>query len=90
MSLEIGTIRDVTFLYDFSPNRNTWSQTGLVKLFMPKVEESKYKVTEEIMVSSIDSHVDHPLFGNTKRYGWAAMRNSNEYSFSIAYCNTKQ
>ena len=66
MSLEIGTIHDVKFVYDFSPNRNTWSQTGLVKLFMHNVEESKYKVTDEINRSSIGSRVDHPLFGDTK------------------------
>ena len=28
--------------------------------------------------------VDHPLFRkNTKRYGWDAMRNSDEWSFTV-------
>lgn len=26
---------------------------------------------------------NHPLFGKTKRYGWAAMRNSDEWSFTV-------
>ena len=53
---------------------------------MTDTNQSEYNATEEVLVSSkLNSTIIHPLFGTTKRYGWAAMRNCNEYSFSISY-----
>ena len=56
---------------------------------MDNADKSKYNVSKETVVSSKGCDVDHPLFGTTTRFGWAVMRNSDEYSFTISYCKTK-
>ena len=78
-------IHDVTFVYDFANKHNTWNQTELMSLLMPKDELSKYNVTEDRLVSLKGCNgMGHPLLGkNTKRYGWDAMRNSDEWSFTV-------
>ena len=89
ISLQQGVLHDVIFVYDFSPNRNTWSKETLKSLFMRNCNECEFNVSEEIVVSNKgDDNVKHPLFGKTKRYGWAAMRNCDEHSFNISYRNT--
>ena len=90
LSLLNGISYNVTFVYDFSTNRNTWTKATLQSLFMHNSNESHFNVTVENLVSCKgDNNVNHPLFGITKRYGWAAMRNCDEYSFSISFNNTK-
>ena len=73
-------LHDVTFIYDLANNRNTCNRTELLSLLIPKDELSHYDVTEDQLVSlkGCDG-MDHPLFGKTKRYGWAAMRNLDEW-----------
>ena len=77
-------LHDVTFVYDLANNRNTWNRTEFLSLLMPKDELSHYDVTEDQLVSlkGCDG-IDHPLFGKTKRYGWDAMRNLDEWTFTI-------
>ena len=84
ISLMKGILHDVTFVYDLADNCNTWNRTKLLNLLMPKGELSHYEVTEDQLVSlkGCDG-MDHPLFGKTKRYGWAAMRNSDEWYFTV-------
>ncbi len=90
MSLKKGVLYDVTFVCGFSPNRNTWSKAILESFFIANLEQSNITMTDEMLVSNKgDNNVNHPLFGCTERYGWAAMRNCAEYSFSITYHNTK-
>ena len=89
-SLLNGALYNVTFVYDFSPNRNTWTKGTLQSLFMHNCNTSNFNVTGERRVSCKgDNIVNHPIFGTTQRYGWAAMRQSDEFSFSISFCNTK-
>ena len=79
-----GILHDVTFVYDLDDNRNTWNRTGFLSLIMPKEELSHYDVTGDKLVSlKCCDEMDHPLFGKTKRYGWAAMRNSDEWYFTV-------
>ena len=86
--LKNGFINDVTFVYDSSAASNTWSKADIHSLFISKGDESNFNFTDEILVSSkCNNNVVHPLFGRTKRYGWASMRNYDEYSFSISYLN---
>ena len=90
MSLKKGILHDVTFVYDFSPNRNTWSKAMLESFFIANSDKTHFTVTDEMLLSyKGDNTVNHPLFGLTKRYGWAAMRNCAEYSFAITYHNIK-
>ena len=92
ISLQQGVLHDVIFVYDFATNRNTWSKETLKSLYMMRnCNECEFNVSEQIIVSNKgDDNVKHPLFGKTKRYGWAAMRNCDEYSFSISYRKTIQ
>ena len=84
ISLMKGILHDVTFVYDLADNRNTWNRTGFLSLIMPKEELLHYDVTEDKLVSLKGcDEMNHPLFGKTKRYGWAAMRNSDEWSFTV-------
>ena len=45
MSLMKSIIHDVTFVYDFANNHNSWNRTELLSLLMPKDELSNYDVT---------------------------------------------
>ena len=88
MCLELCIILDITFVYDFSHKRNTWSISKLLTLFMNNIDEksvSQYSVGEEKIISLKGCNVDHPLFGNINRYGWASMKKSDEYTFSMGY-----
>ena len=88
ISLKQGVLHDVTFVYDSSTSRFNWSKSDILSLFMSNTNSSNYNVTNEVLVSSKgNNNVSHPLFGKTKRFGWAAMRNCNEYTFSISHMN---
>ena len=84
MSLMKGIVHDVTFVYDLAFNRNTWNRTTLLDLLMPNNELTHYDLTDHRLVSLKGcDEMDHPLFGKTERYGWAAMRNSDEWCFTV-------
>ena len=68
--------------------RNTWCNTKLLALFMYNVEHKftdNDTATESKVMSLKCSDVDDPLFGKSNRHGWAAMQNSDKYSFVICY-----
>ena len=74
----MSIIHDITQVYNYESCRNTWCNTKLLALFMHTVEDShidNYRITEEKLISLKGDHVDHPLFGKTKRYGWTSMGN---------------
>lgn len=81
-SLDKKIVDSVYFVYDSSENRNSWNKDSIVRDCIPF--SAKYSLTEEKMISKKGNNtVTHPIFGETKRYGWARTRKDFEYSFEI-------
>ena len=85
--MEDGIVSTLCFVYDYCPNRNTWSRSSLLRMCIPDTlldSSNKFGISSEVCISKKGNiKVDHPLFGHTFRYGWAKARNSDEMSFSI-------
>ena len=82
-----GTVSTICFVYDSAPGKTCWEKDGLLALCKQEtyLDQSSFYVSDEKLISKKgDTNVIHPLFGLTSRFGWARMKNSNEFTFSIS------
>lgn len=77
-------VSSLSIVYDYSSNRNTWSKKlFMLSCFADHVATS-FAISDEILISKKgEDSVQHPVYGDTKRYGWAKTRNADEHSFVI-------
>ena len=72
----------VDFVFDYEPTRNTWDEHSLFNSFLANCSleiRKKLFLSQSKLISDIDSSiVDHPVFGDTTRLGWAKMRRGTE------------
>ncbi len=82
-----NNVSTLCFVYDSSSERkNCWSKSRIIATCIPPdcMMDNTFSFTDEKLISEKgDDKVMHPLFGPTSRYGWARMKKSNEYTFSI-------
>lgn len=83
--MEDREVSALCFVYDHCLKKNTWSKSTLLRRCIPNTLDSNlFTITAETLISEKGNmSVNHPLFGQTKRYGWAKTRNSDEMSFTI-------
>ena len=81
-------VESIHFVYDFNIKKKTFTYNSLRSLFdLPK----KIFISPETQINVDDDNiVYHPLFGRTKKFGWARMRKGQEMTFCCRRtCNHK-
>ena len=85
-SLKMGYIDEVHFVYDVRAKTNCWSQDGIIQTFVNKKFMKGLIISDEYIIShKHNDNVIHPIFGDTKRLGWAKMKRGCEHTFFIKY-----
>lgn len=79
ISLKLGYVSSIHFVFDHNSTvgKNTWSYHQLSKLVRESMEESQtsFSISEEnILSSQNDDYVNHPVFGEISKVGWALMK----------------
>lgn len=82
-----GIIQSVHVVYDYHIDKHTWDYMTLCALFSCNLDSSEtalLDISDPLLISELDCIlVQHPLFGETKRLGWALMKRGEECCFNI-------
>ena len=78
-----GIISRVDFVFDFHPSKNSWNGQSLLDTFLASCDDQDIKnklfVSELTSIAEINCNgVDHPVFGDITRLGWAKMKKGTE------------
>ncbi len=93
MALGDGIIDSIHYVYDVheSPSKTSWKGNCLSELVVSTCTEhqcNKIFISKPIVILPQESETVHyPVFGITKRYGWANAKVGKEMSFSITINN---
>ena len=80
------TVDSIVFVYDTKPGGNCWTYDSLQSSFLgPKWKsDGRLKISPNLIASEMGCmKVSHPVFGETKRLGWAFMKKGKENCFAI-------
>ena len=90
-SLKKKYITSVFFVYDILKSNskkktNCWSYKSLLECFLSLTNSEKLKISESCIISEKKQDtMQHPIFNNIRRKGWAAVRKGEEHCFFITY-----
>ena len=75
-------------VFDYNPSKNTWSPQSLKDAFLKGINgsgiEAGIKLHPHKVISEPNSKsVQHPVFGDTERFGWARMRKGQDVAIMI-------
>jgi hypothetical protein len=90
----IDEVQSIHFVYDWNENSNTCWQKNELRLFLLKecylssaALLHSITFTDDINISYINtSMINHPVYGITKKRGWAQMKFGQERAFSVIKC----
>ena len=89
-ALEKKYVTSIFFVYDVNTKSNKesncWSRDSLLKCVLSMTQCERLHISEECLISGKEEdRVQHPIFNNIRRKGWAFLRKGEEYYFSFTY-----